>query len=681
MIRKENGKYILYSKDGDKVLGKFDTEKEAQDREAEIERIKRANTAKASVNLIITKAGIGPDGQPRWAITASDTEEDRVGDQTSIALFEDWITRIERSQTVDWLPPPRKPFLGIAHYPDLNGYGEAGITDRAYIDGSQFKAAGVFYLDDSHPLGPDLYNAVADEIALIKRGEAIEKPIRISAAWWDIQHAHGDFLFTRRSLDHVCPMCTKGVGGKRYLKGQLDHFAATRVPINPRTSLALEEKSMTTRKEDAESIVGPGAAEQLEKKTKQLVGKSESGALVIRGGLGAYLKKKRKEMKMSMADAAKAMGMDEEVYKAFEADEETPDDKAMSAIAKAYKVKADDLKKMAMGEDEEKPMKAESSKKKLPWMDEEETDDESDDEEMPEDDKKKTKKSGAVINLSEGTYTLEEIQAIIAKAQNSPLTEKMHGEMMEVYRPFAGATSLEEAEAYIQSQDMMNEVMDNWGMLQAVMGNILSLEPEEGEVDSDLNKRKVEALKSAMAEFSDRVAALKAGLADAYLIYPVSQPESYTGSTGQAQDIIEVPTLEERSQVMTTQNQTPADGAILAKSQVDAIVQNSQLSRDQKLQAMQELLNNTAQALRSEVDRVSPPDVGQQIQKSLAPIAEQLGLIVAKLNQQPQVQPVQKSISQVPPVQIGGAVDGYNGAQVQRSSIQDMARRSVGLNQ
>ena len=40
MIRQENGKYELYSHDGKKHLGSFDSEKEAKDREAEINRIK-----------------------------------------------------------------------------------------------------------------------------------------------------------------------------------------------------------------------------------------------------------------------------------------------------------------------------------------------------------------------------------------------------------------------------------------------------------------------------------------------------------------------------------------------------------------------------------------------------------------------------------------------------------------
>lgn len=672
MICEENGKHILYSKDGKQKLGEFDTEVEAKDREAEIQRIKNA---KAEVDLIITKANIGPDGQPRWAVTASDTGTDRVGDQTTIGLFEDWIARIEQSQAVDWLPAPRKPFLGIAHYPDLDGYGEAGGTDKAYIDGQQFKAAGVFFTDQTHPFGPKLYNAVSEEQALIKRGGIVEKPIRISAAWWDIQHAHGDFIFTRRSLDDVCPMCAKGVGDKTYLKGQLDHFAATRVPINPRTRLTLEEKSMATRKTDAESIIGTEGAEELEKKTRQLVGKSEAGGALVIRGMGGYLKKMRKKAGMSLEDVAKAMDEDVETVKAYEDEDKKPGEKMMKVMAKAYKMADEDIEEMkAMLDkegDDKKPMKAESKDDKdIPPFLKKKKGKKTDGEEDEEEEEGKEKKSGAVIDLS----TLNpSVRDQVLKALSGGVVEKMGYDesmmpMME-YKPLAGATSFEEAEAYIESQELMGQMMTNWDLLKGVMSNILGMEPEEGEMDSDLNRRKVEAMKTAMAEFGDKVAALKAGLADAYLIHPVvTQPDS-------GQETIELPQIE-RSQTMSTQE----NDAILAQADIQAIVQNSKLSREEKQAALQEILNNTAVALRSELDRANPPDVSklvsEQIQQSLVPITEQLGIIAARLNQPgqaQQAQPVQRSISQLPATATTGPIPG------KPSSIKAAVAKSLGM--
>lgn len=419
---------------------------------------------------------------------------------------------------------------------------------------------------------------------------------------------------------------------------------------------------MTTRKSDAESIIGPDGAEELERKTRQLVGKSEAGgeALVVRG-MGGYLKKMREKAGMSLEEVAKAMGEDVETVKAYESGDKMPGDKAMKTLAKTYKMADEDVEEMkAMAaKDDKKPMKAESKEDDLPPFlkkkkDKTDGKDKEDDEEYKNG---KEEKSGAVIDLS----TLDpSIRDKVLQALSEGVVEKMYldEDMLRdsakvEYRPFAGATSLGEAQAYIESQEMMDSVMDNWSMLQGVMSNILNLQPEEGEMDSDLNRRKIEALKTAMAEFSDRVAALKAGLSDAYLIHPVTQPDS-------GQETIESPKIE-RSQTMTTQN----NDAILAQADIQAIVQNSKLSREEKQAALQEVLNNTAQALRSELDRANPPDVSklvsEQIQQSLAPLTEQLSLIAARLNQSAQAQPaqpVQRSSSQPPATALTGPAPG-----------------------
>lgn len=277
MIKKEKNKFVLYSKDGSKKLGTFDTEQEAKDREKEI--IAAKNAALVEVSLDITKASVSDDGVMRWAATCSDTGIDKTEQATSLQLFTDWIERAATGKALPWLPPPRTPFLGLSHYPALDGAGEAGLTDKMYIDGNQFKAKGTFFNDTEHPLGKALFDAVRQERALIEKGEAITEPIRISAGWWDIAHSHGTFIFERKSLDDICPMCVNGAGNKVYLKGQLDHFAATRVPINPRTSLGLEEKAMTTRKQDANSIINdPELVEELDRQSAQ-IGKSETEEL------------------------------------------------------------------------------------------------------------------------------------------------------------------------------------------------------------------------------------------------------------------------------------------------------------------------------------------------------------------------------------------------------------------
>lgn len=273
-IRKEGNKYVLFSKDGKKRLSTFSSHEAAVKRERQIQALK----SQARVELTIVRASIDKDGIPRWLATASHTSPDKAGDRTSKALFADWIERVDKGIVTDWLPgPPRIPFLGLSHYPSLDGFGEAGPTEKMFIDGDYFKAGGPFIIDDDSPLGKALFDAIKAEREIIQRGEEPDDPIRISAAWWDLQHAHGDLIFNRKSLDDRCPMCKNGMGNRMFLKGQLDHFAGTRSPMQPRTSLELESKMATkTRKDDAESIVGKELAEEIDKKAAATVGKSEA---------------------------------------------------------------------------------------------------------------------------------------------------------------------------------------------------------------------------------------------------------------------------------------------------------------------------------------------------------------------------------------------------------------------
>jgi len=242
--------------------------------------------ALAKISLTITKANLQEDGTLRWQAVVSDIDLDRQGHRTSLALFQDWINRIETGKSVTFLPSPRMPFLGLSHYPDLDGFGEAGVTEKIYIDRNCLKVNGLFYTDDGHPLGKPLFEAIKSECDMVKRGETVEDPIRISAAWWDLKHSHGSFTFERKSLAEACPMCLSGAKDLVYLAGQPDHWAGTRVPVNPRTEIGLEEKSMAvTRKQDAVSIIeDEKLVDELEKRSHKLTGKSETEtpALVIK---------------------------------------------------------------------------------------------------------------------------------------------------------------------------------------------------------------------------------------------------------------------------------------------------------------------------------------------------------------------------------------------------------------
>jgi len=223
-------------------------------------------------------------GTLRWKAVASDTDKDFYGDNMSLELFDDFTQRIsnnefapEEFRSTFW--QGGMPYISISHYPDLEGKAVPGSVERVFVDGDQLKADGQF---GKTPLGFACYYAICKD--LYEEPKA-EKPVRVSIAFLDYGHIHKSdgYKFVRESLLDNCPKCLeeykKGENsGKIFEKGQLVHLALTRVPANERTSMEVE-KSMTTRKEDAVSIVGEELAEEFDLEAS-LVGKSQ--ALVIK---------------------------------------------------------------------------------------------------------------------------------------------------------------------------------------------------------------------------------------------------------------------------------------------------------------------------------------------------------------------------------------------------------------
>lgn len=216
---------------------------------------KSAVMARSGFDMIITKASHNiKTGKKRWAAVASDTDLDSFGDRMSIPLFKNFVDRINSGEAA---PGPLQskswkggnPYLGISHYLDLDGYGMAGESAAVYIDGNRLKAKGSF---TDNEIGRAAYTAVKADIV---NDVPYDERIRISIAFVDWEHMHGDKLFTRRSLSDSCDLCAAGVGDKMYTKGQLIHLALTRVPSNKRTPVWVEEKSMTTMREDALSVL------------------------------------------------------------------------------------------------------------------------------------------------------------------------------------------------------------------------------------------------------------------------------------------------------------------------------------------------------------------------------------------------------------------------------------------
>lgn len=227
----------------------------------------------------------------KWRADTSDTELDLYGDKMSLSLYADFIDRIEKK-----VPPPTEycsdfwdgglPYLSLSHYPDANGEAVPGDVAAVFVDGKFLRAKGTF---NRNPLGEACWRTIYSEFA----SEAEDK-VGISIAFLDYKHKHlselsQGYVFERKSLDDVCPMCLAEMflgeadRGKEFLEGHLIHLALTRVPVNQRTLMEVD-KSMTTQKEDAASIVGPELADQIEEKVKELsVGKA---ALTIKSENG-----------------------------------------------------------------------------------------------------------------------------------------------------------------------------------------------------------------------------------------------------------------------------------------------------------------------------------------------------------------------------------------------------------
>ena len=324
-------------------------------------------------SMAITKASYDKaTGERRWVATCSDTDLDLYGDKMSMELFADFCDRIQKNEQAPeefrsefW--SGGMPYLSVSHYPDLDGLAVPGPVDGVFVDGNKFKSKGRFA---DTPLGIAAYETIKKDIT-----EKSPNPVRISIAFLDYKHKHlsNDYVF-ERSLDDpkkmICPECLKEAitddyGGKEFLRGMLVHEAMTRVPVNQRTDMEVE-RAMTTRKEDAASIIGDELAEEIEDKAK-LVGKSE--ALVI---------------KADETEEVVETPEEEELVEVPFADED--EDKVLAELAE-LKSQISELISVLKGKGDKKAMKD----------DEEEKDDSPDEEDEEYKDKKKKKEQKSEV--------------------------------------------------------------------------------------------------------------------------------------------------------------------------------------------------------------------------------------------------------------------------------------------
>lgn len=235
----------------------------------------------AELSMYITKAT--HDGKVmRWAATNSDTDHDSYKERMSKSLYDRFIFNIEndipvpevfRNEVCSDFWDGGMPYVSVSHYSDLNGEAVPGEPIQLYVEGNdekaKLKAKGILY---DTPLGHAVWRSLKED-----KHKSPDEKIRISIGFLDLAHKHGEdgLLFVREGLHSICSQCLQGVGDKIYVDGYLVHLALTRVPVNKRTEMVLEEKSMTTkakktRKEDAASIIGADLAEEIDTKQKVL---------------------------------------------------------------------------------------------------------------------------------------------------------------------------------------------------------------------------------------------------------------------------------------------------------------------------------------------------------------------------------------------------------------------------
>jgi transcriptional regulator with XRE-family HTH domain/cation transport regulator ChaB len=663
------------------------------------------NSVIVRADFTISKASMSPGGALRWACSASDTGQDRAGEAASVTLFRDWMDRITGGIITPWLAkPPRLPFLGLSHYPDLGGLGEAGITERMYIDGDVFKATGIFHSDSaSHPLGEAAFEAIKKEKALVKKsGSLPDNPIRISAAWYDLCHSHGDYVFVRRSFSDRCPLCRAGeLEDKVYLKGQLDHFALTRVPMNPRTQIELlTEKSMTTRKEDAESIIENEELVESLDRAARLTGKSDAVLVVMSGGFGKRLAAERKKKKMTHEDLEKQSKVSTDIIKALEEeDEETGVTQSqLKRLAKAIDMDDEELEGfLKKPKTEEKEEKA-SDKKKPAFLKGKEEDD---------DDEAETSKREGKKKRPSFLDDIDEDDDEKAKAKKGPgAVVAVSEETVQAMRPFGGAITMKDAFDWVKSQQKKQIVASNFDTYLAVLNNVET----SPEVPSD----KKEAAKAQVTrEFADTIEALKSAVTDAYLISPVGKSihDEDEAEIEQEFELSEEPEqveaddfeeyLADMNDAGINSEHSTSKGAIMSDQEQEHrvtdeleniyldVMSNPSLSVEERKSAIQAGINAFAEKASSALEEIAttPEErqakvivdaVANAVAAAMEPVNQQLALMAAKSEAAQSPTPTQTpnytdmSVAQEPVFQVPQGIASLN-PPVQKS----VARESI----
>jgi hypothetical protein len=212
--------------------------------------------------------------------------------------------------------------------------------------------------------------------------------------------------------------------------------------------------------------------------------------------------------------------------------------------------------------------------------------------------------------------------------------------------------------------------------------------------DDEAVPDKIKAMGKAVKDLGGQIDTLKAGLSDAFLIQ-----ESAAAYEDAEEDDIEYYEDDNEVQIMTEEIQHPADQM---KAVIDAALENKSLSSADREAAVQEAFNEYATGVQAQLVEADPASQADQIAGAikgaladvLAPLAEQVGLLTAKMGnvETPQPQgvtklhevyvPQQKSMMAPPvtpqPVQPapGSKISPITG---KPSKLRDYIEKSVGM--
>jgi len=591
-----------------------------------------------SFNVAIIRTAI-KNGQRRYFFTGSSDRIDLLEERLDPSIFDDFVYNFERRY-------PGPIHVDIAHfsyyYPELKSLVYTGEVDQLYRDDRYIKGWAFDYEDNPFA------EASWEQIRRAAKGELdyeISCSLGFMPDYGNVGYENG--IFTYR-------------GGRR--KAYIDHLAKTAFPANPDAEIIPEEVAMATKSEkgptlaeDALKVLGdPELVEELEeaRKTVQKTVADE----------GIVLKAEEEEPEEEGVE-------EEEVEEAPEAMVETKAATDAEVAAQKKRAKASGI---AVKEDGNVTMPKKWRDENVPdsnssWGDwtnyryplhkEENVRNASS---RIAQDKNRKDYSAAELSKIEGRIDKAKKKFKIAEYKEKTVTK---ADMQ--YQPYGGATSINEAQEYLEAALDRAKVWDHWYLFQSVAENIL--------IDEQIEDKRA-AMVEAISDFKGLIET-KSSLGIPFgQIAPPQAPageigggeaKAVTGEQPAAEDRAETPapaveTREPEVKGETEPQPTPQEQGIrVAKSFAEAVqmILGTEADTRTKRAAMGEALVQTASALEAMIAPEAKPApqvdtdlivkaIEMGFERAMAKVMERLG---SQTGDDKPPRPQRKSV--VPPIQ------------------------------